>query len=379
MIQRSSGRGSSHAAAMSVQHYFSEAYAQARDQFTSACRHEGAQPQRHIHPVAGPDGGELSTEVAWFGPRNAARLLVLISGVHGVEALPGSACQTGLMVEGRLRDLPGDTAVLLIHAINCYGAAHLRRNTDGNVDLCRNFMDFDQPLPVRPRYEDLHVALCCPQLEGPMRDAANAVLAEFVRCHGPDAYVQAVMGGQYQHADGFAYGGTAPVWANRMLGRILEEHAQHARQVCLVEYHTGLGPYAYGTAVTMHVDADLARARRWFGEWIHAPNQRDPGSPGEFYRVYGHTTNGYLRMLPQAEVTSIVLEYGTYPPAVSLPVMFEDHWLTLNGDPQSERGRAIKERLLRLHYPQDPDWREAVWQRSNQVVAQALRGLTRPR
>ncbi len=360
---------------MSVQAYFSESYAAARTKFIAACRRAGVEPQRHVNPAPGPEGLELSTEVAYFGAPDAERLLVLISGVHGVETLCGSGCQTGLLAEGRPRNLPNNTALLLVHAINCWGAAHLRRNNEDNVDLCRNFLDFSQPLPTRPSYEEIHAALSCAQRSGPERQAADEFLANFRKQRGMAAFIEALMGGQYQHADGFSYGGRAPVWSNRTITEILQHHAARARRVCVVEYHTGLGPYAYGTAVTMHAGADLERARRWYGHWILAPNHKEPGAPEEFYRVYGHSTEGYLRVLPDAEVTSIVLEYGTYPPQRSLPAMLADHWLTQHGDPRSDMGRHIRDELHALHYPQDPDWRQAIWDRSQQVIDQSLRGL----
>lgn len=361
---------------MSIQHFFSEDYFTARDKFRAACQIHGTSVQTFAHPELDGAGVALSTEVAWFGPSKASRLLVLVSGVHGVEALPGSACQTGLVASGSLCDLPADTAVLMVHVINCWGAVHLRRNTDGNVDLCRNFMDFSKPLPTRPDYEEIHAGLNCPERLGPLRDAANAEIASFVRRKGMDGYIQALMGGQYQHTDGFAFGGTEPVWAHRALVAILAEYGQQARKVCVVEYHTGLGPWAYGMAVTMHTEADCARAKHWFGPWVVAPNQRERDGLGDAYRVHGHSTEGYLRALPGAETTAIVLEYGTYPPQESLPAMLDDHWLTVHGDENTAVGQAIKQRMLRLHYPQDPDWRQAVWDRSKQVVGQALRGLT---
>ena len=360
---------------MLIQHYFSENYAQARDKFVAACRIEGADVERFVNPASGPDNIELSTEVAWFGPRSASRLLVLVSGAHGVEALPGSACQTGMIASGKMRDLPPDTAVLMIHVINCYGAAHQRRNTDGNVDLCRNFLDFKQPLPTRPSYEYLHDALACPDADGSRREAATAVLADFARRFGPDAYIEALMGGQYCHADGFSFGGTEPSWSNQTLCTILERYTRNAQQVAFIDYHTGLGPFAYGMAVTMHTGTDLARARRWFGEWIVAPNLLSADAPTKGHLVFGHTTDAYLRALPQAQVTSVVLEFGTYPAPQTLPTMLLDHWLVHHGDPQSAQGRQIKEQLLRFHYPLDPEWRQAVWDRSTQVVGQALRGL----
>lgn len=358
---------------MELQSFFREDYVGARELFFATCRAEGLAVQTYEHPQRDAHGRPLSTEVVRVGPADAARLLLIVSGAHGVEALAGAACQSGLVAGGHLRGLPADTAVVLVHVINCHGAMQLRRNTDGNVDLCRNFVDFTQPLPERPHYEQIHEAVNCPQLEGPRRRAAQAVLDAFVAAQGMPAFIEALMGGQFRHADGFSFGGHGPTWSRRTLEAILAEHGRAAREACVVEIHTGLGPWAYGTAVTMHVGTDAARARRWFGPWLAAPNERRGAN--EMHRVHGHTTEGYARGLPQARLTAIVLEFGTVPPEQSLPAMLEDHWLAMHGDPASEQGRALRQRLLEAHYPRDADWREAVWQRTHQVVRQALRGL----
>lgn len=360
---------------MPIQDYFSEDFFSARKKFLHACKSAGLEATTYEHPQPGPAGESLATDSALIGLADAKNLLVLISGVHGVETLCGSACQTGWLSEGGKDCLPCDTAVLLIHAINCWGAAHLRRNTDGNVDLCRNFIDFGQMLPARPEYEEIHTAVACPEYRGPMRDAANAALGEFRERHGMDAFVAALMGGQYRHADGFSYGGNSPAWSNRVVSQILNAHAQQASRVVLIEYHSGLGPYGYGTAVTMHSGDDLARARNFFGNWILAPNERDPDTPRSFYTVHGHTTEGYRKILGSTEITSIVLEYGTYPPQRSLGIMLDDHWLTHFGDPASEIGKAIKSELLELHHPKSEEWRHAIWDRSTQVIRQTMNGF----
>ena len=355
--------------------FFSEDYSAARHAFRAACREAGLEVEVLHNPAEGPGGLELTTDVARAGPAGAARLLVLVSGVHGVETLCGSACQTGWLRGGAHRRLPPDTAVLLVHALNCWGAAWGRRNVEGNVDLCRNFLDFSKPLPTRPIYEEIHPALSCRDHDGPAREAATLALAEFHRRRGQRAFMEALMGGQYAHADGFEFGGTAPAWSNTAMQQILARHAARAERVGFVEYHSGLGPWAYGTAVTMHTGEYLQRTRRWFGGWVLPVNERDPGAPDEFYQVHGHTTEGYLRALPAAEVTSIVLEFGTYPPQEALPVLLQDHWLEHHGDPAGELGRAIRARLQELHHPRDPEWRRAVWDRSAQVLRQAMAGL----
>jgi hypothetical protein len=87
------------------------------------------------------DAVELRTDVARIGPDAAARVLVLISGTHGVEGFCGSACRTAAVSLSLFDDLPSQTAVILIHAINPFGFAFLRRVTEANVDLNRNCVD----------------------------------------------------------------------------------------------------------------------------------------------------------------------------------------------------------------------------------------------
>ena len=73
----------------------SDSYQQARENFLSACSEAGCPVSSYLHPLKGPEGEELATDVAWFGPEDAGKLLVMVSGVHGVEGFSGSATQVG--------------------------------------------------------------------------------------------------------------------------------------------------------------------------------------------------------------------------------------------------------------------------------------------
>ncbi len=56
--------------------------------------------------------------------------------------------------------MPKDVAVLHVHAINPYGFAWLRRTNEQNIDINRNWINFDLPLPENPLYEELSDFLC---------------------------------------------------------------------------------------------------------------------------------------------------------------------------------------------------------------------------
>ena len=73
-------------------------------------------------------------------------MLVTVSGTHGVEGFFGSAVQVEWLRRIKGAALPGDIAALHIHAINPYGFSWLRRTNEDNVDINRNWMDFDAPL-----------------------------------------------------------------------------------------------------------------------------------------------------------------------------------------------------------------------------------------
>ena len=47
----------------------------------------------HTNPEKGPVGEDCIADVAWLGPEDASKLLILVSGTHGAEGYAGSGCQ----------------------------------------------------------------------------------------------------------------------------------------------------------------------------------------------------------------------------------------------------------------------------------------------
>ncbi|MGH6779900.1 MAG: DUF2817 domain-containing protein, partial [Bradyrhizobium sp.] len=93
---------------------FSADYGQARTKFVDAAKSQGGELQRITHSARGPNGGDLSMDVAWFGDRSASKVLVTFSGVHGVEGFFGSGVQIEGMRRSENRRLPRDTAALVV-------------------------------------------------------------------------------------------------------------------------------------------------------------------------------------------------------------------------------------------------------------------------
>ena len=119
---------------------FSPSYRHALHRFLQAAR--DARGDIETLPVAGtcPAGEPLTIDTVRLGSPRASRLVVVSSGVHGVEGYFGSAVQL-MFLRSVLPALsrPDDVAVLLLHAVNPYGFAWDRRVSEDNVDINRNF------------------------------------------------------------------------------------------------------------------------------------------------------------------------------------------------------------------------------------------------
>ena len=354
---------------------FSATYAEARARFLATAEAAGGALERFENPNRGPDGGDLSTDVAWFGPTSAERVLVMVSGTHGVEGFCGSGAQVDWLRRGEHATLPPGTAALLVHAINPYGFAWLRRVTEENIDLNRNWIDFAGAVPANPGYDELADAAVPRTWTAESQIASGRVLRAYGEDHGAMALQQALSGGQYNHADGVFYGGAGPSWARRTQESIYKAYLGQAGRVAIIDYHTGLGPWGYAEPIMSDAVGTPAHDRglAWFGATITTPLDGSSTS--------AETAGDNLTMAPlilsHANVTGIALEYGTVDLTDTFYALRADAWLHAYGDPASPQGQAIKTQMRAAFYGDADDWKGMVAGQSLAACRQAIAGLTR--
>ena len=352
---------------------FSASYFDAREKFRRLARCARA----YGSPARGPGGERLFTDAAWFGDRDARKLVVVLSGVHGVEGYCGSACQADWLAGRGWEQLGSDEAVLLVHAVNPYGFTWDRRVTEEGCDLNRNFIDFDAPIPHNAGYDALAEHLVPRELEGPVFNAAEAAIAKFRQERGEQAFQEARKSGQYRHPQGVFFGGFEPSSARSTLERIASDHGLGERDfVVIVDIHTGLGPFGYGELQCEQVSglAGYDRALAIFGQSVTSPELGTSSS----VLVNGTVDEFWQRLLGDRHVY-VCLEYGTFDPENSRRVLRQDHWLYAHSglsrhSPVAQRFRAE----MKGHYnPGTDDWNEMVIARSRQVLRQAIERLRR--
>ena len=360
---------------VSISECFSESYAEARAKFCAAAAEAGGAIRSWLNPHAkGPNGELLYLDTARFGPADAANMLVMISSTHGVEGHCGSGAQPGDLRTGGPGKLPKDTGALLVHAINPYGFAWTRRVTEDNVDLNRNFVDHDKPYPKNEGYRAIADALLPRDWNEQELTETQRVLEAYAQKHGAFGLQGAISGGQYTHPDGIFYGGSKPGWSNRTIRAIAREELSRARRVGVIDYHTGLGPFGHGELIcTVPPGAkSFDRAKAWYGEEMTSPESGTSSSA----IVVGVMLDAFPQELPDAQVTTIAIEYGTYPVPDVLGAVRADNWLHQRGDLASPLGKKLKAEMKERFFPAGDKWREMVWARADRTIGWTLKGLT---
>lgn len=382
---------------ISIPTAFSSSYAQARMKFLEAAATAGLPITSFAHPLKGKDGEDLAMDVALDGSPDAPELLIVSSACHGVEGYCGSGVQVFALHDQAWRDKAkaSGVAVLYIHALNPYGFSHLRRVTNENVDLNRNFQDFSKPLPPstdNPGYASLH-DLLLPK-EWPATPDNRAACSDWMKARAPKdaksmdeasglrAFQQAVSQGQYTHTDGLFYGGNAPTWSNTTLRKVLRQYGRKCERLAWIDLHTGLGPSGLGERIFACKDDPEAyvRASRWWG------NHGNPSGETPVTSIYNGSSasallSGMMWMAayeeaPQAEYTAIAMEYGTVPVMGILDALRADHWLANHPEAPESQAKQIKQQLMDAFYTDTDVWKGQIVGQARQSMFQAVDGLT---
>ncbi|ATX82107.1 Protein of unknown function (DUF2817) [Mariprofundus ferrinatatus] len=349
-------------------------YKRAREAFVAAARAAGATLNSYRHPLQGPNGEALATDVAWLGPEDAEAVLVLLSATHGVEGFCGSAAQVDFL--SRVPELPDGVAILVVHAVNPHGFAWLRRVTEEGVDLNRNYIDFSHLLPINEGYDELADAVVPATLDAETLQLCDARLAGYLSSHGSESYERALTGGQYDYPHGLFYGGLEPTWSRKTCENIIAAYALSGRKrVALIDFHTGIGPFGYGEPICDHPPGStgVRLARQWYGDSVTEPALGTSVSVAK----HGLSDYGWMHLVGRPLVF-IALEFGTYPFDNMMQVLRADHWLHAQGNVEwhAEQTQRIKSAIRNHFYPATPGWQEMVLKRSRQCIRQAIEGLS---
>lgn len=374
--------------------YFSVDYQEARGKFLAAAERAGAYLEHHELPdVRGPDGRALFMDIGWIGPRDADVVLLSLSGTHGAEGFCGSAAQTSWLDELSAAALPAGVAQLFVHAVNPFGFAHMVRCNENNVDLNRNCIDYSQPLPENPLYEQLHSRL--PQRVGYDEDLVaewTSVVGDFWAEHGDWKASDAATRGQYTRPDGIHYGGARLQWSVQTLTARVRVLCARARHIVYIDWHSLIrigdgkllflcfnetdGPLYRRVGSWWSFDAiDRKNVDKQWGEGITRAGRR-PSRNGLLMWGVQHA------VAPQADLAGAVIEFCADADRLHSDLRFRmrvwlhERWLMHTRQHDTPTGRDIVARLRESMSPTRRSFQEPALESAWKTYEKALEGAT---
>lgn len=350
--------------------FFPDDYESSRQAFRASCAQFEAECGSWKVPAAKDE--DLTVDFFLQRPPGAEKLLVLISGLHGAEAPTGSALLREFLAHSAKEFRKKSVSLLLVHALNPYGFKHLRRVTESNVDLNRNFLLPGQNSPPNEGYAKLRAQL---EPSGP----PQSLLGDFLKLSGnliwrliardftlADMHA-AVAGGQREFAQGLFYGGTQPEpqvnWLRELLLKTFKGH----KEILVIDFHTGLGDRGVLHLMPSdHPPEASVQLREHLFPPRHADYRLTTGKSPGFYPVTGGLLEFAESLAEEDQVVlAMTMEFGTLGDDIfsqlrSLNRMIRESRGYQNGFSSDASEAQIKEHFLDLFNPQAPRWRRTV-------------------
>jgi hypothetical protein len=294
---------------------------------------------------------------------NQERILVISSGMHGVEGYVGSAVQQ-LFMDKYLNDSLLETqAILLIHTLNPWGFKYSRRVTESNVDLNRNCsLSPDIYTLENPGYSALEELL---NPREPLDMSASSrrffflKAANVIRKSSMKEVRQAILGGQYSYKTGTWFGGHEQESQVRALVPILRRLLKPYSSVFTIDLHTG-----YGERGKLHLMSDPATDDvRASLEQVFEGFQIDWGDHEDFYTTTGSFPSFIEQFAEGKKFMEVTFEFGTLNSLTtigsmrSLNIMIAENQGYHHGYHGPQDKYHIQDSFIDMYFPHSEAWR----------------------
>ena len=309
----------------------------------------GGQQGEWVHPEKGPAGETLKTHF-YYRPGQSKRLLISLCGTHGPEALIGSQIQTEILkqLEGRLGS--GAPSVLIIHNLNSFGSAWMRRGNHENVDLNRNC--WLSGVPVNPDFKFFRNWLASKNTPQFWWEFAQ-LLPRMIK-NGKQTMSKSVAQGQSEFPDSLFYVGKNRCFETAQLEKLFHDLNLQPEEVFSLDIHSGLGSF---TQESLIIEPTVSKSLLDKLQLELKNRIIDNATERGYYPTFGSV--GYLvtHAFPKALVCHITQEFGTYSHLTILKNLVLENSLWNSGQKQTPHRQGL---LRPLFYPEDPTWRKKV-------------------
>jgi len=351
--------------------YYQTSYADCRSSFREdALEMKSRFDSVEVFPiqVISKTDSDLTIDVCYIPAQNKkSKLLILSSGIHGVEGFVGSAIQQMVMNELITKDMVAETGILFIHAINPYGFKNFRRVSENNIDLNRNF-ETDTTLFSFKNvgYTDLY-GLLNPDEKANPENLKNKffllVAVQNLVSESMKSLRQAIMQGQYQYENGLYFGGRQFESQVRLIAPVILKYAKNYEKIMDIDMHSG-----YGELGVLHLFPDPVEdvKVKTAIEQVFAGHRVDWGDSDDFYTSYGGFSDYVGKLLPTKFYMPMVFEFGTLNSQTTLGIVhsLQNMVLENQGFHHGYSSAKVKEEISvnfrEMYCPSSPLWRSKV-------------------
>ncbi len=334
-------------------------YDAARTYFRELATHNGWE----LHSLTVNESEELFIDIAiWRG--GSDKLVIHSSGVHGVEAFPGSAVQCAFLSSWKpnVSVLP---SIALIHCVNPFGMRYLRRWNAQNVDLNRNFLSSFTTLPENPLYDHLSPFLN-PQSDTQLSFFTLRALKLLAKYRFATLQ-QATAQGQYNRPTGLFFGGKQPTTENSLLRSFFQQHLREYRVIRGIDFHTGLGKFGQSS---FYLEPHFGQRSYQQAEFIFNQTIISALSQSnQSYQMQGSLVAGLKLHCSESDFWMATQEIGTVGPLKILQVLRQENF-KFHYQPERHMRSSI---LLRKVFSPDSDaWKKAAVQAGLRALTQLI-------
>lgn len=322
---------------------------------------------------------DLSFQYFYRPGDSAEKLLILSSGVHGIEAYAGSAVVFDFLEQFGDKFKEKGISVAILHSLNPYGHKYNRRVTEANIDLNRNFLLEQEKFKTKsPEYLILSSYL---NPEGVVSgngffDKLGFLwsMKDVLIDKGVVALRQAILLGQYEVQKGIYFGGkdydSQYVLAIDLLQTLIASH----KEIIHIDLHTGYGDrgelYLWGQQYIR--DYSKALQKRIFPTSISSEKDDFYDSLGNFKALTYSLSSNEQNFVP------ITFEFGTlglgfFSQLTSLTNMVWENQGYFYGYKNPAVEDAVKKSFLEMFNPSDEKWRESVIKNSREQFQNILK------
>ncbi len=293
----------------------------ARNRFLAACSLAGAATTayRNASPV-GTNTDACWIDIARLGSPDAPGVLVLACGLNGEEGFCGSTIMTEWLSSGSQRDVPRDVEVIMMHTV-----------------LPAAYATGSAPAPDRT----------------PQRSWSDNVLSATARRFA--SYAELTDKKSSNDTTASKPSALDTTWMEVASESVVGEIIEHARNVALLEFHTGLRPYGEVAIASCHPTASDAssRLKNWHGEDVETD---DPAILDLFALGFG-------ARLTDLSLTAAHVEFGVYTMGRILNL-------------KARRTTADRRADIRsLFSPDSDEWLDHIKAKGTRIIGRALTGL----